>query len=242
MQFVNDLYETVPGHAADPALGSTLLYEGTVFNQVTTPVVVEATGAGTIYAPLASTVASTNAACQAALGRACVANAATPQTGTFPLDQAVLTGEFADYVAAGLRAATSTGVAGWRDDDLAFTRDWGFPLGQGAPVAVATGATEDAAAGRPARPCDTTVTGPGTLNPLWARFAFAFSAAVLDNDVNPGDAIAWTLVATRVLMPLGFLIALLQAERFAARTAVNLLQRLATVLCLAHSPLRTVGR
>src|SRR5262249_5242358 len=51
-------------------------------------------------------------------------------------DQAVLTGEFADYIAAGLRAATSAGVAGWRDDDLAFTRDWGFPLGQGAPVAV----------------------------------------------------------------------------------------------------------
>jgi pimeloyl-ACP methyl ester carboxylesterase len=51
-------------------------------------------------------------------------------------DQAVLTGEFAEYVAAGLRAATSSGVAGWRDDDLAFTRDWGFSLGQGAPVAV----------------------------------------------------------------------------------------------------------
>jgi len=51
-------------------------------------------------------------------------------------DQAVLTGAFAEYVAAGLRAATSSGVAGWRDDDLAFTRDWGFSLGRGAPVAV----------------------------------------------------------------------------------------------------------
>jgi hypothetical protein len=29
VQFVNDLYENVPGHAADPSEGSTLLYEGT---------------------------------------------------------------------------------------------------------------------------------------------------------------------------------------------------------------------
>lgn len=92
MQFANDLYETVPGHAADPAVGSTLLYEGTVFNQATTPIVVEATMAGSIYAPLASSLASTNAACQAMVGRACVANVATPQNGTFPLDLAVLTG------------------------------------------------------------------------------------------------------------------------------------------------------
>jgi pimeloyl-ACP methyl ester carboxylesterase len=44
-------------------------------------------------------------------------------------DQAVLTGEFADYVAAGLRASVNSGIAGWRDDDLAFVRDWGFSLG-----------------------------------------------------------------------------------------------------------------
>jgi len=43
-------------------------------------------------------------------------------------DQAVLTGEYADHVAACLRAALSSGIAGWRDDDLAFTRDWGFSL------------------------------------------------------------------------------------------------------------------
>jgi pimeloyl-ACP methyl ester carboxylesterase len=41
-------------------------------------------------------------------------------------DQAVLTGEFADYLAASFRAALRTGVAGWRDDDLAFASDWGF--------------------------------------------------------------------------------------------------------------------
>jgi pimeloyl-ACP methyl ester carboxylesterase len=56
-------------------------------------------------------------------------------------DQAALTGEFADYVAAALRASMNTGIAGWRDDDLAFVRDWGFPLGgaqdhSAAPVSI----------------------------------------------------------------------------------------------------------
>jgi len=45
------------------------------------------------------------------------------------VDQAALTGEFAEYVAGGLRAAMTSGVAGWRDDDLAFVKDWGFSLG-----------------------------------------------------------------------------------------------------------------
>ena len=44
-------------------------------------------------------------------------------------DKAVLRGEFADHVAACLRTALSSGIAGWRDDDLAFVRDWGFSLG-----------------------------------------------------------------------------------------------------------------
>ncbi|MGB6581601.1 MAG: hypothetical protein WBF34_27170, partial [Streptosporangiaceae bacterium] len=48
-------------------------------------------------------------------------------------DQAVLTGEFADYVAAGLRASMNSGIAGWRDDDLAFVEDWGFSLGWKSP-------------------------------------------------------------------------------------------------------------
>jgi pimeloyl-ACP methyl ester carboxylesterase len=55
-------------------------------------------------------------------------------------DQAVLIGEFADYVAAGLRASMNTGIAGWRDDDLAFVSDWGFSLDPSgtpaAPVAI----------------------------------------------------------------------------------------------------------
>ncbi|MHB1430732.1 MAG: alpha/beta fold hydrolase [Streptosporangiaceae bacterium] len=44
------------------------------------------------------------------------------------VDQAALTGRFAEYQAASFRAALSTGIAGWRDDDLAFVADWGFAL------------------------------------------------------------------------------------------------------------------
>ncbi|HEX5301929.1 MAG TPA: hypothetical protein VFW50_33560, partial [Streptosporangiaceae bacterium] len=51
-------------------------------------------------------------------------------------DRAVLTGEFADHVAACLRTALSSGIAGWRDDDLAFVKDWGFSLGWESPASV----------------------------------------------------------------------------------------------------------
>ncbi len=43
-------------------------------------------------------------------------------------DAAVLTGEFAADLAQGLRGAVRNGIAGWRDDDLAFTVGWGFPV------------------------------------------------------------------------------------------------------------------
>ena len=43
-------------------------------------------------------------------------------------DKAALTGEFADYSARSMRAAVANGIAGWRDDDLAFVADWGFAL------------------------------------------------------------------------------------------------------------------
>lgn len=43
-------------------------------------------------------------------------------------DRAALTGQFADHLAEAFRAAVSTGIAGWRDDDLAFTTAWGFSL------------------------------------------------------------------------------------------------------------------
>ncbi len=53
------------------------------------------------------------------------------------VDKRALTGEFAEGVAASFRRGVLRGVVGWRDDDLAFTRDWGFDLSQiNRPVAV----------------------------------------------------------------------------------------------------------
>lgn len=53
------------------------------------------------------------------------------------VDKAALTGEYASTIAAMLRGAVSSGIAGWRDDDLALVSDWGFDLNQlTAPVAV----------------------------------------------------------------------------------------------------------
>jgi pimeloyl-ACP methyl ester carboxylesterase len=46
-----------------------------------------------------------------------------------PVDEAVLTGEFAEDLASQFRQAISAGVDGWLDDDLAFTGSWGFDLG-----------------------------------------------------------------------------------------------------------------
>lgn len=54
-----------------------------------------------------------------------------------PVDVASLTGEYAEFMAAVLRRSVSTGIAGWRDDDLAFTREWGFDVSTiGVPVSV----------------------------------------------------------------------------------------------------------
>jgi pimeloyl-ACP methyl ester carboxylesterase len=47
-----------------------------------------------------------------------------------PVDRAALTGELAEDMAIALRRAVSSGIDGWRDDDLAFVRDWGFDLKQ----------------------------------------------------------------------------------------------------------------
>ena len=52
-------------------------------------------------------------------------------------DRAALTGDYAASTAASLRAAVANGIAGWRDDDLAFAADWGFPLDpMPAPVSI----------------------------------------------------------------------------------------------------------
>ena len=53
------------------------------------------------------------------------------------VDRAALTGDYAAHVAKGLRDAVRNGVLGWRDDDIAFTQDWGFGLDKiTVPVAV----------------------------------------------------------------------------------------------------------
>jgi pimeloyl-ACP methyl ester carboxylesterase len=54
-------------------------------------------------------------------------------------DREVMRGELADWLVDLFRAGLRTGVAGWRDDDLAFAAEWGFPFGStgsGTPVAV----------------------------------------------------------------------------------------------------------
>ena len=44
------------------------------------------------------------------------------------VDRRALAGGFADYLAQSTRYSVSAGIAGWREDDLAFLADWGFPL------------------------------------------------------------------------------------------------------------------
>ncbi len=45
------------------------------------------------------------------------------------VDRALLTEDFGDALAAHMHEGLRTGVDGWLDDDLAFTRPWGFDLG-----------------------------------------------------------------------------------------------------------------
>ncbi|MFI5287257.1 MAG: alpha/beta fold hydrolase [Candidatus Dormibacteria bacterium] len=44
------------------------------------------------------------------------------------VDKAALTAGYAEFMAASLRGAISTGISGWRDDDIAFVNPWGFDL------------------------------------------------------------------------------------------------------------------
>ncbi len=53
------------------------------------------------------------------------------------VDKAALTGGYAEFMAVSLRRSVSSGIAGWRDDDLAFATSWGFDLASiETPVAI----------------------------------------------------------------------------------------------------------
>lgn len=53
------------------------------------------------------------------------------------VDKSVLTGDYAEFMAMSLRRAVSNGIEGWRDDDFAFVKPWGFDLASiRTPVAV----------------------------------------------------------------------------------------------------------
>jgi pimeloyl-ACP methyl ester carboxylesterase len=59
------------------------------------------------------------------------------------VDREMLTGEFAEDIAAGFREAVRVSVAGWLDDDLAFTRPWGFSLDEiSVPVMIWQGSAD----------------------------------------------------------------------------------------------------
>ena len=45
-----------------------------------------------------------------------------------PVDREVMTGDRAEHAKANIDRAVENGVAGWRDDDLAFVKPWGFDL------------------------------------------------------------------------------------------------------------------
>ncbi|MFL6073931.1 MAG: alpha/beta fold hydrolase [Mycobacteriales bacterium] len=52
------------------------------------------------------------------------------------VDQKMISGAFAEFFAEALRTSVDSGIAGWRDDDLAFVTDWGFGLDGIGPVAI----------------------------------------------------------------------------------------------------------
>jgi pimeloyl-ACP methyl ester carboxylesterase len=45
------------------------------------------------------------------------------------VDRTLLTESFGDFLAGNIREGLRTGIDGWLDDDIAFTRPWGFDLG-----------------------------------------------------------------------------------------------------------------
>jgi pimeloyl-ACP methyl ester carboxylesterase len=59
------------------------------------------------------------------------------------VDEASLDGDLGEMVAASFREAARNGILGWYDDDLAYTRPWGFDLASiRVPVSVWQGARD----------------------------------------------------------------------------------------------------
>jgi pimeloyl-ACP methyl ester carboxylesterase len=53
------------------------------------------------------------------------------------IDKRALTGAYAEYMTSSFHRAVSSGIAGWRDDDMAFVNPWGFDLSAiTTPVAI----------------------------------------------------------------------------------------------------------
>ena len=81
-------------------------------------------------------------------------------------------------------------------------------------------------ASRPQRRALTAVAATSLLF-LPAYFIFNFAGSVLFLDQNTLDTLSWGLVVARVLLPLGFLVALLQSRHFATTALQTLLEKLA---------------
>ena len=81
-------------------------------------------------------------------------------------------------------------------------------------------------ASRPQRRALTAVAATSLLF-LPAYFIFNFASSVLFLDQNTLDTLSWGLVVARVLLPLGFLVALLQSRHFATTALQTLLEKLA---------------
>ena len=80
-------------------------------------------------------------------------------------------------------------------------------------------------ASRPQRRALTAVAATSLLF-LPAYFIFNFAGSVLFLDQNTLDTLSWGLVVARVLLPLGFLVALLQSRHFATTALQTLLEKL----------------
>jgi pimeloyl-ACP methyl ester carboxylesterase len=75
------------------------------------------------------TLTATLAAIAPALAEVTAATLVDAFAGLLPaVDRECLDGRFADFMATSTRASVTGpyGIAGWRDDDLAFVRPWGF--------------------------------------------------------------------------------------------------------------------